>query len=213
VPWLREPLLCLVTDRRRLAGEDRLSIDRACARLIEQTRAAVETGIDLVQVREPDLEGRDLARLVRALVALTSGSSTRLVVNERLDVALACGADGVHLRGHSIPAAEVRRLAPEGFLVGRSVHTVDDLAGVGPVDYLVAGSVFASVSKPHEERLLGPSGLGKIVAGDRRRCGPGACAGDWRRDPTERGRDCARRGEWRGGHRALPRCAVVEGRE
>jgi len=146
-------MICLVTDRRRLPDGD----------LAGQVRDAVDLGIDLVHVRERDLEAGALAALVAALLGITTGTSTRLVVNDRLDVALACGADGVQLRGDSIPVAAARRLAPAGFLIGRSVHGVSEAIAAADADYLVAGTVFPSASKAAGTPLLGVEGLRAIV--------------------------------------------------
>jgi thiamine-phosphate pyrophosphorylase len=154
--------ICLVTDRRRLAPG--ASLDLARERVAAQARDAVDAGIDLFQVRERDLEARDLAALVDAVVAVTRGTRTRVVVNDRLDVALACGADGVHLRADSIAAAAARRIAPDRFLVGRSVHGVADLPAATGADYLIAGTVFPSASKAPGHTLLGVDGLRAIVA-------------------------------------------------
>jgi len=153
--------VCLVTDRRRVAGG--ATFGDACDRVVEQVRAAVEAGVDLVQVRERDLEARPLMTLVDAIVRASRQTKTRVVVNDRLDVALACRADGVHLRGDSLSAAAVRRLAPPAFLVGRSVHTVEEARAAGPVDYLIAGPVFATTSKPEGHPALGLAGLGAIT--------------------------------------------------
>lgn len=156
-------MICLVTDRRRLAGEDApLAFARRC--LAAQAGHAVDAGIDLIQLREPDLEAADLATLARDLLQVLRGSTTRLVVNDRLDVAIVCGASGVHLRGGSIPVAAARRIAPRGFLVGRSVHTVDEAAEAAGADYLIAGTVFESASKPAEHELLGLGGLRAITS-------------------------------------------------
>ena len=143
--------LCLVTDRRG-------------ASVVEQCRDAVLAGIDLIQVRERDLDAAALSALVVDLVRLTRGTATRIVVNDRLDVAIACGADGVHLRGDSIAAARARSMAPAGFLIGRSVHRADEAVRAAPeVDYLIAGTVFPTSSKPGLDRLLGLAGLASIV--------------------------------------------------
>jgi thiamine-phosphate diphosphorylase len=86
-----------------------------------------------------------------------------VVVNDRLDVALASGADGVHLRGDSIPPGSARSIAPPGFLIGRSVHHVEEARAVAPdVDYLVAGTVFPTSSKAGRTEWLGVEGLGRI---------------------------------------------------
>jgi thiamine-phosphate pyrophosphorylase len=158
-------MICLVTDRRRLvaaAAAAAPGAPRAC--LVAQVRHAVDAGIDLIQVRERDLEAGELAALVTELLAVTRDTPTRLVVNDRIDVALACGADGVHLRGDSIPIPAARRLAPAGFLIGRSVHGVDEAIGAVGADYLIAGMVFSSASKPGQTPLLGVEGLRAIAA-------------------------------------------------
>src|SRR5687768_11502955 len=109
-------MFCLVTDRRRL-GAEAAGFDEARRRLVAQGKWAIASSIDLIQVRERDLEARDLAAIVGELVRLSRRSGTRVLVNDRLDVALACGADGVHLRHDSAPAVSVRAIAPDGFLV------------------------------------------------------------------------------------------------
>ena len=144
-------MICLVTDRRRRSP-------------IEQASEAAAAGVDLVHVRERDLDARELAALVEALVNVTRGSPTRVVVNDRVDVALACGADGVHLRGDSMAAGRVRRMTPDGFLIGCSVHGVDEaVAAAADADYVVAGTVFPTQSKPDMTRFLGTDGLAGIA--------------------------------------------------
>jgi thiamine-phosphate pyrophosphorylase len=155
---LSRPLICLVTDRRRVvpAGTDGL------LRLVGRAAAA---GVDIVHVREPGLDDRQLAGLVRAAVDAVAATPARVVVNDRLDIALAARAHGVHLRADSISAERVRQLAPPGFLVGRSVHTLPDAvaaAGSG-VDYLVAGTVYPTASKSGKWPLLGVSGLRELA--------------------------------------------------
>jgi thiamine-phosphate pyrophosphorylase len=142
--------LCLVTDRGRRDP-------------IEQAREAVAAGVDLIQVRERDLEAGALAAIVRELVGVARRGPTRVVVNDRLDVALACGAHGVHLRGDSMPARSVRSTAPAGFLVGRSVHAIDEVRDAGPVDYVIAGTVYRTPSKGEEAPLIGLEGLRAIT--------------------------------------------------
>jgi thiamine-phosphate diphosphorylase len=147
--------LCLVTDRHRLAP---------CAdAVVQQARAAVEAGIDLIQIRERDLDAAALAALVALVVEAARGSSTRVVVNDRLDIAIAAGANGVHLRADSMAIAAARRLAPFGFMVGRSVHTVEEARAALGADYLIAGTVFPSGSKPGATAWLGVDGLRAIA--------------------------------------------------
>jgi thiamine-phosphate diphosphorylase len=143
------PVLCLVTDRRRCGGEDRL---------VQIVREAAAAGVHLVQLREKDLEGRWLYELARRCVAAARGTRTRVLVSDRLDVALAAGAHGVHLPSRGVPAARARAVAPPGFLIGRSVHAVDEgrtATERGGLDYLIFGTVFATASKPG----IAPAGL------------------------------------------------------
>jgi thiamine-phosphate pyrophosphorylase len=158
-------ILHLVTDRRRLAsGADEAG---AIDCLMKQVRHAVAAGVDVIQIRERDLEGRRLAQLTAGIVALARGSRTRVVVNERLDVAMAVGADGVHLPGNAMEAARVRGCVRDGFLIGRSVRSADDVRAAGPVDYVVAGTVWSTPSKPVGHEWLGVDGLARIVAASR----------------------------------------------
>lgn len=153
----------LVTGRPRLAGRAGGGPPARSA-LLALIDAAVDAGVDVVQLRERDLEARELAAIVAAAVARSAGSGTRVVVNDRVDVAIACGAAGVHLRGDSLPAARVRGIAPPGFIVGRSVHSVADAIEQAPfVDYLIAGTVWATPSKPADAPLLGVDGLAAIA--------------------------------------------------
>ena len=141
------PLLALVTGRGRLDATRQGMV----ATLFEQVRAAVAAGVDLIQVREPDLSDQVLLEVVTRCVDLARGSKTVILVNDRLDIALVAGAGGAHLRAHSVPAPVARRHVPAGFLLGRSVHDVAEAARVvegGGLDYLVLGTVFASHSKP-----------------------------------------------------------------
>jgi len=143
-------MLCLVTDRRLRP-------------VVEQCSEAVQAGVDLIQIRERDLDGRPLATLVAEVVRLTRRTATRVVVNDRLDVALACGADGVHLRGDSMPPEAARSIAPARFLIGRSVHDEQDAkTAAAGVDYLVAGTVFPTPSKAGLTEWLGVEGLARI---------------------------------------------------
>ena len=157
-----KPLLCLVSDRLRLAESAGRPLADARRLLLAQVRGAIAGGIDLVQIRERDLEAADLARLISDVVALARGSSTRVLVNDRADVAIACGADGVHLRETSIAPQDLRRLSAT-LVVGRSVHSVARLREAGRVDYLMAGTVFPTESKGAPVTMLGRGGLEAMV--------------------------------------------------
>lgn len=139
-----------VTDRRRFGLDER--------QLIETAVRAASRGADVIQIRERDLADAALAVLVRRVAAALAGSATRVLVNDRADIAVAAGAGGVHLRGDSPPASRVRRIVPAGFLIGRSVHTLDEIDVAvrdGACDYLMFGTVFPSAGKPADHPVAG----------------------------------------------------------
>jgi thiamine-phosphate pyrophosphorylase len=147
----RRPLLYYITDRKGLPGEDPLPI-------IEQ---AVAAGIDLIQIRERDLPARSLLALVEEAVKQAGAGPTRILVNDRLDVAVAAGAAGVHLPAHGFPVDEVRRSYRE-LLIGASTHNLEELrrAADGGADFAVFGPVFETPSK----KAYGPPlGLEKLA--------------------------------------------------
>lgn len=146
-------MLCLVTDRARLrSGEEKDAVGATLALI----RSAAAAGIDLVQIRETGLTDRALGALVERAVEAARGTSTRILVNDRVDIALAHGADGVHLKGDSVPAARVREHAGAGWIVGRSIHGLDEgraAAAGGGLDYVSLGTVYATLSKPGRRPL------------------------------------------------------------
>ena len=159
----RPPLIAMITDRRRYAGDE----GTACTRLIEATRQAASAGVDIVQIREPDLNDRQLADLTAAAVGATLGTPCRIVVNARADIARLAGAHGVHLRGTSPAAVRIRAIVPPNFLVGRSVHSADEAEAVeraGGCDYLIFGTVFPSVTKGPEHHAAGVGQLAEVCA-------------------------------------------------
>lgn len=145
VTGLPSPVICLVTDRRRLSpGAGTNAEVEELERLLDE---AVDEGVDLIQVRERDLAAGLLCRLVRRVVHRATGTGVRVVVNDRADVALAAGSDGVHLRADSAPAARVRALSP-GWIIGRSIHAGDAGEPDPAADYLILGTLFPTASKP-----------------------------------------------------------------
>ena len=141
-----KPVICMITDRLR-GGEASGSVES----LIRRVAAAARAGVHLVQIRERDLDARSLVRLVTACVQTVQHTPTRIVVNDRTDVAHAAGAHGVHLRGDSVAASRVRAIAGPGFLIGRSIHSTAEAveaATDGSADYLIFGPVFSTTSKP-----------------------------------------------------------------
>jgi thiamine-phosphate pyrophosphorylase len=128
-----------------LAISDRASLGLPIA---DWLRALGASGVGAVQLREKDLDDRDLYELAR-LARETLPPATRLLVNGRLDVALAAGADGVHLPADGVPAAPLRARFGPGVLIGRSTHTVAEVerARDEGVDYVTFGPVWATPGK------------------------------------------------------------------
>jgi len=148
-----------VTDRRRFG----LSADA----LVERAVAAPRRGATAIQVRERDLSDAALRDLVARIIDGVRGAGVRVLVNDRVDVALAAGADGVHLRADSPPASRIRTMVPAGFTIGRAVHAIEDIDGAladGGCDYLMFGTVFPSAGKPADHTIAGVDALARACA-------------------------------------------------
>jgi len=115
----------------------------------EIARRAIAGGADVIQLREKVCGCRELCRIGRALRTITMETGTLFLVNDRLDVALACGADGVHLGQDDIRVGTARQIAPPGFIIGVSVGTVDEAirAEEEGADYLALSPIFSTDSK------------------------------------------------------------------
>ena len=135
--------------------------DEEFKRILNLVQAAVAAQVSLVQIREKMLSTRVLYELVVRAVIMTRDSSTRVLVNDRFDVARAAGADGVHLTTTSLPPTVVRDVCGAEFLIGASTHSLDEAraARAGGADFVVFGPVFETESK----RAYGPpQGLEKL---------------------------------------------------
>jgi thiamine-phosphate pyrophosphorylase len=155
-------MLCLVTDRRRLGAAMGTPQGDWIDLLRQQVAAAVSAAVDVVQVREPDLEAAPLADLIRDLMTHVDGTATRLLVNDRVDVAIAAKASGVHLKERSMLPQHVRRIAPPHFMIACSVHTIEAAAARKNADLLIAGTVLPTASKLSVD-YLDKAGLQEIV--------------------------------------------------
>ena len=155
-------IICLVTDRRRLGTAIGARPTDFIAALHDQVAAAAEVGIDFVQIREPDLAARELTDLVRSLAARCRGSATRILVNDRLDIAIAAGADGVHLKESSFGPAQARLLKSNRLVVACAVHTPLTATARHSADLLIAGTVLPTVSKTASDYLEW-KGLKKVI--------------------------------------------------
>ena len=154
------PLLCWVTDRNGPWATG--------GGLPDRFHSAVRAGVDWIQVREKDLPARTLVELARAAVGAAHGRATKIIVNDRLDVALAVRAAGVHLGAASLPLAEVARARssgpvsiPPNFLIGASCHSLEEAreAEHDGASYIFFGPVF---STPSKAAFGPPQGLEKL---------------------------------------------------
>lgn len=145
---LPRPCVYLVTDRKRLTPDARTTQDELTA-LEAFLDEAIEAGVDVIQIRERDVDGGPLCALVNRVAGRARATSTRVLVNDRADVALAAGAHGVHLRADGPRAGRVRQIGPLDWIVGQSVHTSPEArtASQAGADYLLFGTVFSGGSK------------------------------------------------------------------
>jgi thiamine-phosphate pyrophosphorylase len=129
-------------------------------------RAAVVARIDLVQIREKNLTGSVLYQLATSAAGITKGSATKLLINDRSDIAAAAGADGVHLTTSSLPTAVVRQSFGDGFLIGVSTHSIEEArrARQGGADFAVFGPVFDIASKKEFGEPPGLTGLARVCS-------------------------------------------------
>ena len=168
------PILCYVTDRKLSSAPETDSLSAAI-------RRAAAAGVDWIQIREKDLSGRALAALAREAVAAARGSSTRILINGRLDVALAARAGGVHLGGDALPLAEVaawcaqnisgfaaaapeKELAASPFLLGASCHSLAEAQAAerNAAHYIFFGPIFSTPSKLSFGPPQGLAGLEEV---------------------------------------------------
>jgi thiamine-phosphate diphosphorylase len=124
---------CYVTDRRH--GD-----------LLSHVNAAIRDGVDMIQIREKDLDARALYHLACQIRDSASGTSTKILINDRLDIALAANLDGVHLPSNGLPAARIR---PFVRVLGCSTHTLDEAlqAERDGADFVIFGPVFETPGK------------------------------------------------------------------
>ncbi|MHB1192626.1 MAG: thiamine phosphate synthase [Longimicrobiales bacterium] len=153
---LREALRVLIVTDGRLAAPRRVA---------EVVGAALEAGARSVQLRNKGDPARVLVEVGRELRALTRAHDALLFVNDRVDVALALEADGVHVGPHDLPVAAVRALTPPGFLVGRSADDpeVARIAVAEGADYIGCGTVYATTTKADAGDVIGLEGLSAVV--------------------------------------------------
>lgn len=172
----REPpssplLLCYITDRRQFPGDG----EEQRLRLLEKISECAAAGVDFVQLREKDLSARGLEELARkAADAVPRASPTKLLINSRIDVALACGAHGVHLPARDLSASEARAIWDRaGFgpaVIGVSTHAPEEVAQAEAhgADFALFGPVF------EKDKESNPPGLDQLRQACRRPFGAAA---------------------------------------
>ncbi len=164
----RKPILCYVTDRGSLSGSSPGA--EALSRLGGVISRAIAAGVDWIQIREKDLSAAALVELTHDAVEWAAGRA-RILVNDRLDIALAAGAGGVHLGEKSLPAESVVRWlrapenaarVPPNFLVGVSCHSLEAALAAerAGADYVIFGPVFETPSKA---AFGPPQGLARLT--------------------------------------------------
>jgi thiamine-phosphate pyrophosphorylase len=139
--------------------------------LAELTRMVVAGGATLIQLRDKHGSTRRMIEEARAIKAVLAGSGVPLVINDRVDVALVAGADGVHVGQDDMPAEDARRLLGQKAIVGLSIKSIA-LANAAPldvIDYAGIGGVYATTSKDNPNPPIGVAGLREIVAAFRAR--------------------------------------------
>jgi thiamine-phosphate pyrophosphorylase len=131
-------------------------------------RSAVAGGVSLVQLRDPHAKTGQLVAQARALLEVLRPAGIPLIINDRVDVALAVAADGVHVGQQDMSVADVRALVGDKLIVGLSVSNLAELersaAALAHVDYLGVGPIFATQTKPDAAAPIGPEGLAAVVA-------------------------------------------------
>ena len=160
---LSKPILYLIT--RGTTTEATTSDAPEFKQILDQISAAVAAGIDLIQIREKQLTARVLFALVAEAVKLTRATNTRLLVNDRVDVAAGAGADGVHLTTQSLDATTIRRTFGPEFLIGASTHSLNEVRSVldEGADFAVFGPIFETESKLQFGSPKGLDELSRVV--------------------------------------------------
>lgn len=132
----------------------------------EQVRRFIEGGASLIQLREKHLSPRAFYEDAKSAVALARSSGVLIVINDRVDIALALDADGVHLGQDDMPPAQARILLGEGKLIGYSTHSVRQSAeaAVMDIDYIAIGPIFETTTKENPDPSVGTEGIARVRA-------------------------------------------------
>ena len=147
---------CYITDRRTLPAH---------VELLDNIARNLAAGVEWIQIREKDLSARELFDLTVLVLRLPNPHQSKILVNSRVDVALAAGANGAHLPAGSPAPRLWRACSPQGFLIGVSCHSLDEVRAAEQegADYVVFGPVFAPLSKVTALKPLGIDALAEAA--------------------------------------------------
>jgi len=150
-----------IVDPERAGGRDLAELARLCA----------EGGATLIQLRDKVSETRDMVEAARAIKRALAPFAVPFVVNDRIDVALAAKADGVHIGPDDMAVEDARALLGRGAIIGLSIKSVKEAAAapLDLIDYVGSGGVYVTLSKEQKNKPIGPDGLAKIIAALRQR--------------------------------------------
>jgi thiamine-phosphate pyrophosphorylase len=161
---LPKPILYLIT--RGATAEATTAASKEFGWILGQVSAAVAAGVQLIQLREKRLTARVLFELTACAAEITRGTSTRLLVNDRADIAVVAGADGVHLTTRSLEPRIVRRTFGDDLLIGASAHSLAEAKNArdGGADFIVFGPIFPTPSKEEYGPPLGVDCLADVAS-------------------------------------------------
>lgn len=133
---------------------------------LEVARAMVDAGVEIAQYRNKGVFGRSSYQMAEAVGRILQDGGCRYIVNDRVDIALAVGADGVHLGQEDLPPVEARKIAGDRLLLGLSTHNEAQLRGAAdqPVDYVALGPIFPTASKRNPDPVVGVDSLARLRA-------------------------------------------------
>ncbi|MBL8196091.1 MAG: thiamine phosphate synthase [Blastocatellia bacterium] len=161
--------LCLITDRKQLLStllnHQLFDLDTTLSQLLNFCQTAAQAGIDIIQVREKDIPADKLSNFVAKLTKETKNTNAKVLVNDRLDIALSYEADGIHLPSNSFPINKVRKLVGKKFIISVAVHSIKEaqLAAKAGADYVLFSPIFDTPSKTIYGPALGLAALEQAV--------------------------------------------------
>jgi thiamine-phosphate pyrophosphorylase len=130
----------------------------------EQVKRLISGGAKFIQLREKYASPKDFYKSAEDALKIARAGDVKIIINDRVDIALALKADGVHLGQDDLPPEEARKILGEKFILGFSTHNLPQAIEAArlPVDYIAVGPVFATTTKENPDRIIGPEGVKKV---------------------------------------------------